>query len=1727
MTDVTFIQRLLHDTYIKNVGKGLLLGVFLLPAGNVNAENKSISSLWKDFATAQTKDQPKTAIAILQRIQVKAEQRKSYGDLLMALSKELSVQGDVSQDSLVAAENRFVAKMNAWRKTNGVLATLCQTVMNDRFGVPQVDSLLASKDAPVYLKKNEAWAYRPFIEKGVDSRYFDNDLLSVIASHTNQWKALHKYYSTTGKREAACIAASQVFVSDWTLEQYDSLINVYQNLPECCELAVQKSNKMSGLQVEKRLQWIDEALRRWPEWKGRNRLVNARKFLTDPTCRCEIRRSVVTTDTDVMLKLQDVRNLKGVKVTLRRMNAKAKGGFDLTRNYEKAITLANDYEYTADSLSLGRLPLGRWEMTLCDTEGKLISKKDDIIVTDLKVITMPLPKNKWRIVVVNAITGQPVPDAELYIQQNGRDKKEQVVTTDAGGEYIYATGDGAYTLCASKGNDTAMQSSRQTGLYDYYKTTGTRKRCNVYTDRAIYRPGQTVKVALTNYKITDNKDVTAADGDTLTVTLRDAQYKEVEKKQVITDRFGAASVDFQLPADGRNGSWSVVTRYGRESIRVEEYKRPTFDVTMEKPETVYDNGDTVMVKGVARTYSGMPVANAQVAYSVQRHTQWWWFRADSENGELLTDTVKTAADGSFLIKMPMIMPKDGDVIMPRFYNVKAMVSVTGNAGESHSATLSLPLSNRKTHLSCSMAAEILADSVINVTVSRRNAAGTEIEGNVKMYLDGVEQSGAKANMPYALASSIQSGEHTLMAVCEGDTVKNAFVTFRKGDERPMTYKHQWCYQSATSFPENGGDMWMQVGSSDNDVNVFYSVSSGDSIIAQGKTLISNANITRTLSYKEAYGDGLTIALAWVKDGELYSRTMQVRRSLPSKKLNMEWTTFRDRLVPGQKEQWTVRITNPDGSPAKARMMAVLYDKSLEQLQKHQWRFADMRSLNLPNVAWRTAYARYMNMYLWSEKSDLPWKELRFSDIPDMLGTGQIGKVFGRAEGQYRMSVGNMMTQGKSAVMMAKPYEYDTVGLKSVDKALYGHIGSLTIGGSTVTADGAQDDGAQDASENIPLRSDFAETAFFMPAVMTDSKGSATVMFTLPESVTTWRFMALAHDETMRNATLVADAVAQKPLMVQPNMPRFLRYGDKATVAATVANQSDKVQNVKVMMAVLDAKTEQKLLSFTQKVTVKNGETGVVTFPVDAEKLTEGAYICRFTAQSARYTDGEQHYLTVLSDEETVTSTMAYSFVNPTDTVLSFADMIPSKAEKAHLKVDYVDNPAWLMMETLPEMADPKCKNAIALSNALYANRVAAQLKWSDYKSQDVLVALKELQNPDGSFSWWQGMDGSSYMTMAVVKTLARLEKLCGRQEDTQSLLDKAFRFLQGKMDDDVRNMKQWEKNGTVTISQIHLDWLYALTLKGRDGGASADYLLRHLVKDAAKSDMATKAVAAIVLDNNGKKSDARTFVEAIKQHTVYRKDMGRYFDSYRAAYSWCDYRIPTHTLAIEALRAITPKDRQTIAEMQRWLLNSKRTQEWGNPYNTVNAVHAFFGGDVAVLTYEKGKKVLADRQVTQKNATVTLHKQSECESWAAAYVTFRQKTSDVKATATGLSVNREVLVNGKAVADNNVKVGDKVTVRITVTADRDYDFVSVTDNKAACLEPVAAISGYRGGCYQEVKDTATAYHFNRMAKGTHIMQSDYYVDRAGNYRAGTVTAECAYANEFRGMDASYRISVNK
>ena len=217
---------------------------------------------------------------------------------------------------------------------------------------------------------------------------------------------------------------------------------------------------------------------------------------------------------------------------------------------------------------------------------------------------------------------------------------------------------------------------------------------------------------------------------------------------------------------------------------------------------------------------------------------------------------------------------------------------------------------------------------------------------------------------------------------------------------------------------------------------------------------------------------------------------------------------------------------------------------------------------------------------------------------------------------------------------------------------------------------------------------------------------------------------------------------------------------------------------------------------------------------------------------------------------------------------------------------------------------------------------------------------------------------------------------------------------------------------------------------------------------------------------------------------------------------------------------VAPNDKKTIADMRRWLLSSKRTQLWDTPYNTVNAVHAFFGNDKSVLSTPKNDITLTDKPLAKaEDAMVTVNKSSDCESWVSTFITYKQNVNDVQSDATGLTVTREVT--------SATNVGDKVKVKITVTADRDYDFVTVTDQRAACLEPVNQLSGYSYGCYREMRDNRVAYHFNKLSKGKHTVETEYYVNQWGDYTSGIATAVCAYAPEFSGTTGAYSIQIKK
>ena len=273
--------------------------------------------------------------------------------------------------------------------------------------------------------------------------------------------------------------------------------------------------------------------------------------------------------------------------------------------------------------------------------------------------------------------------------------------------------------------------------------------------------------------------------------------------------------------------------------------------------------------------------------------------------------------------------------------------------------------------------------------------------------------------------------------------------------------------------------------------------------------------------------------------------------------------------------------------------------------------------------------------------------------------------------------------------------------------------------------------------------------------------------------------------------------------------------------------------------------------------------------------------------------------------------------------------------------------------------------------------------------------------------------------------------------------------------------------------------------------------------------------------------------------------MGRYYDTRKALYSWRNYKIPTQVSVIEAMQMLKPNDKQTVEELQRWLLMSKRTQVWDTPVNTVDAVYAFMKGNEsnwsrkaenAVLKLD-GKLLPMPQDSTTlgyvkterpgKASKLSIDKKSDYTSWGAVYAEFKQPISEIGSMESGIKVRR-VIVPAESESKGNAQVGEKVKVTLIITADRDYDFVQITDKRAACLEPVNQLSGYQWsiGCYVSPRDHATNFYFDRLSKGKHIVEMEYYVDRKGDYQSGTCIAECTYSPEFGGRTETYELKVN-
>ena len=1681
----------------------------------------------------------------------------------------------------------------------------------------------------------------------------DCDLTAAVMQ---TYQSLLKAYDTETEREGWLLTGidalnylyrnfSGNFSNDVCQQELRKWIHTYpavKTVPEAY-LALAQFLQYQNNQVE-RLRIVREGIAGYPRYEGINQLKNIEKEILNASLSLEIATAYPGEQQSVKV---NYKNLTGITLQLYKVNLPVTSAVlqNRTTHFESkyarlqreehfSLKPTTDYLNVDTTLTIQAPQAGIYFLKAVPDGKKGVSDGTLMNVTALKTIYRPLPDGTLELVVVDAVSGQPVSEAEvtIYTEKGGGYSPQQTYQADKQGTLkLDFLNSNKYWYNAHTAADNAMPILNLWKNDYYYKESKRKEVLQLFTDRSIYRPGQTVYVSGLAYEMEKDSTRVLADKK-YTVSLYDANNNETGKVEVWTNGFGSFSGQFVLPSPCLTGYFSLRAADTSVSFKVEEYKRPTFDVTFEPVKVEYQVGDSIEVAGMAKTFAGAPVQNARVHYNISRSYAWFWRfmgRGSARwEGEAMTD-----ADGKFTVPVHFEIDSDRRESPLWYYTYNIQADVTDGAGGTQQANLSLPLGSTSMVLNMdNLPDNWVKEKKLEIKLTAMNLSGEPVDTLVTYQVvemeeqkDGQEKEGRKvltgtveANKSFVPEAiyALPSGNYRLKLSAKDTqgrecTASKNFLLFSLNDKRPPFVITDWFYQDGLEF-DAASPATVYIGSSEKNVYLLYDVFAGNKRLESKRIELSDSVVSFRFPYKKEYGDGILVSMAFVKDGRLYSHNARIMKPAPEKKLQLKWTTFRDKLRPGQQEEWKLTVLYPDGSPAEAEMLATMYDASLDKIYSaHKLDFGVDFHYVVPLTYWNTSYMRNAYLYV-----DFPLKRLRavpleYSELI-IPSTGRMEAMVVGYGGSPRATLaGALKIRGRSAANAVMNQEAVTDMVLQEEMVETSAQEKVEMGSSEELAE----------TGDIQIRENFAETAFFYPQLRTNEKGEVSISFVLPESLTRWKFMGLAHTRNVDYGKIEATATASKEFMLQPNMPRFVRVGDKANIAASLMNLSDKGVKGTVRMELFNPETEKVFYSQKQKFDVKGGETGHVNFTFEvSDKYAVMA--CRMVADGDTFSDGEQRYIPVLTDKQWVTETVPLNVNGEGAHTFSLENLFNKHSKTAseqRLTVEFTAHPAWYAVQALPVVAHPQNEDALSWATAYYAHSLAAYIVkenprikqvFDSWKAQggtketfmsnlqknqelkNILLAetpwlaeatneaeqkqriatlfdlntmnsqlavsvekLGELQNADGAWSWYKGMQGSRYVTTQVMEMLVRLNALTHQDADSrmQPMIQKGFEYLGKQAAEEYKSMKEAEKKGAVGIrpSEQVLWYLYICAL---DGKAPVDekvnrYFIDKLSGEGKELTIYGKALGAIILQQSGKVAEARLFMQSLMEYSVVTDEMGRYFDTPKARYSWFSYKIPTEVAAMEAIQRIT-KDTKAIDEMKRWLLKQKQTQTWETPIATADAVYALMAtGASDLLANTGGVEITLGKEVIRTPADdaigyikktvsgdvmnikkVRVDKEGAGMGWGAVYAQYLESMDQIGEQGNGLSVSRQLYKGDEALNESvPLKVGDKITVRLTVKADRDMDFVQIKDDRAACMEPLQAVSGFRWGnglgYYQATKDASTQFFIDQMRKGTYVIEYQVYVNRTGEYQAGIATVQSAYAPEFGGHTGGYRVMV--
>ncbi len=1650
------------------------------------------------------------------------------------------------------------------------------------------------------------------------------------------------------------------------LYAYRSLLNRFSDLPLAAEVYL----RMVDLSAPDSLRhaWALEGLRRYPRYARIGELENRRLQLEHPELSFTLPQ-VIYPDTTAQLVFTR-RRMQAARVQVYHLKpsyseeAYAQANFKATylrkhgalvETFTHTFTPVPVYERRTDTLSWRAPSVGRYALIAnpvleSGAPGEVTAALAQTQVSTLTSLWQRGRADKQRMaLVVDALSGRPVAKAQVQLDRQGIRAADQETTTrytDAEGRAYFPSWDSgtravrAYAHVRLGESDSLPKQSINGGVLALYKDEKAVERVQLYTDRAIYRPGQLVHVGAVAYTQT-GWEAQVLPHKELELVVRDANGKEIYTQVLQSDEMGTFATDFTLPSVVLPGVWYLTLGTAWQSIRVEEYKRPTFRVDFDALTAPYAPGDTVTLTGRAVTFSGVPVREGRVLATARVLNAWRWNISTSQEMFSL-DTVFTDEQGAFALRVPLSATFDG---LRYGLRMQVEAEVLSASGETRTGEFTLPLCSEPLRLQMDVPSMNDRDRLRPWTARLLSPTDEALQGQVALRLYA-QREGRYPTTPTATLqlkagepgvpdglSRLASGRYRVEAEARvaGDSAswRGEMVLFG-ADARPVIDTAAWFYCPVDTFAP-GRPAEIRVGSSRADVSLYYTLMSRTEIVDERLITFSDSILTFTIPYDESYGRGLVASFLFVKDGEVYRYEQPLLLALPDDRLRWQWTSFRDRLQPGAHETWRLRLLRPDGTPANARLMAALYDASLDALAPHSWALEVNRSHYLRTLYWQHTNRQRFYYSGGGEALGMPWRKVPALTF-DAFDDTALGAI------RFRMYGGKSVLAGARPMLMASKQtavqENATMTLREV---AFDSADTADESGAVMRVGGTGAENSQLAPAIPALRTNFAETAFFYPRLATDENGEVTLHFTLPESLTTWNFLGIAHTADLQTAALTAHATARKDFMARLVLPRFVREGDAVTLTAILDNLTARALKGKARLEVFDPQTQKVVYTRRERFALEAQTTATLTFDGFVPTATPSLLACRLTAESDDYADGEQCWLPVLSAGEWITESVDVSTSSGSATsTIPLQGLFANGSDSAThrvLTVEYTASPLWNAILALSALQEPQTDDVLSLASAYYAGTLAAHIvrfgpnlpamlaqwqrtaatgtdvmksplarneeltrllltesPWVQAAEDEtvrrarlaslfdenlnmarraaLLDKLSRLQGADGSFGWFAGMGGNEYLTREVAELLVRLRAASTGEENATTgakpMLDKALDYLRTRNAQIVADLRREEAKGAKPSfpRSDRLHYLYTVLRSGVRLTASEvrdnDFLMKRMNHVPATLSHEQRALAALVLRLAGREADARRFVTSLREHLVSTPAEGMYFAYPSGSFSSIDTKIATHTLAMEALREAEPLATDVHKAMRRWLLRQKRVQDWRSPLNSANAVYALLDGgcivpdspsaDLLTFTFaeRRGRKagtvtLRTDREadgavpglgylrrtwgdgaLPGTPATLRVERTESTQSWGAVYAQYLLPMSQVEARHTGLNVRRET-------STGLLRVGDKCTQRFVITADRDYEYVQLTVPGAACLEPTAALSGYEYanglGFYRAVHDARTVYFFDRLPKGTYVIEQTAYVERPGTYSLGVAKLQCVYAPEFTAHTGELKLTV--